>query len=319
LGPSGCGKSTTLRMIAGLEPVSAGTIRIRGEDVTDLPAYRRPTNMVFQNLALFPHLDVRANLAFGLRIQGLRRSEIERRVEGALELVHLPGMAGRRIQQLSGGQQQRVALARAIVNQPTVLLLDEALGSLDQQLRKAMQIEIKTLQRTLGITFILVTHDQHEALVMADRVCVMRAGRLEQVGSGYDLYMRPQSEFVAEFIGETNLLHGTVRQDETGRSVFAGAGLVAEVAAAIPRAAGARLMSLRPESIRVDALAETAVNRYPARIEKLVFLGHGVEAELDAGGTVLKATLPTRQGMSLCKGDHVTIGWDPDDAVLLGH
>ena len=212
LGPSGCGKTTTLRMIGGFEQPTSGTIELRGQDVTGDPPDKRPVNMVFQNYALFPHLDVGENIAFGLRRRKVERSEITRRVGEALELVHLDGYQRRRANQLSGGQQQRVALARALVNRPQVLLLDEPLGALDLKLRRRLQLELKRIQQDVGITFVYVTHDQEEALTMSDRIAVMHGGRVEQVGAPEALYDRPTTRFVADFIGTTNILDGTVER-----------------------------------------------------------------------------------------------------------
>src|SRR6476659_2966020 len=217
LGPSGCGKTTTLRMIAGFEQPSEGQIRIEGADVAGLPPHRRPTNTVFQSYALFPHLSVQDNVAFGLKRKRVPRAEIGRRVEAELERVGLSTEARRRPAQLSGGQQQRVALARALVNLPKVLLLDEPLGALDLKLRKEMQLELKALQREVGITFVYVTHDQEEALTMSDRIAVMNRGRVEQVGDPEQVYERPATTFVAGFIGVSNLLPGVVAGPEEVR------------------------------------------------------------------------------------------------------
>jgi spermidine/putrescine transport system ATP-binding protein len=210
LGPSGCGKTTTLRMIGGFELPTTGRVELRGRDVTMDPPDKRPVNMVFQNYALFPHLDVAENIAFGLRRKSVDRAQIKQRVGDALDLVHLTGYDRRKPNQLSGGQQQRVALARALVNRPNVLLLDEPLGALDLKLRKALQIELKRVQTEVGITFVYVTHDQEEALTMSDRIAVMQAGKVEQLGTPEELYDRPATPFVADFIGTTNLLHGVV-------------------------------------------------------------------------------------------------------------
>src|SRR5262249_39216169 len=210
LGPSGCGKTTTLRMIGGFELPTGGRIELRGRDVTNAPPDKRPVNMVFQNYALFPHLDVSENIAFGLRRKGVDKAQVKGRVGEALDLVHLGGYGKRKPNQLSGGQQQRVALARALVNRPDVLLLDEPLGALDLKLRKALQVELKRVQTEVGITFVYVTHDQEEALTMSDRIAVMNGGRVEQLGTPEELYERPATPFVADFIGTTNLLHGTV-------------------------------------------------------------------------------------------------------------
>jgi spermidine/putrescine transport system ATP-binding protein len=210
LGPSGCGKTTTLRMIGGFEEVSAGTVYVGGTDVTDLPPFKRATNTVFQNYALFPHLSVFENIAFGLRRRSTPKREIAHQVAFMLKLVELPGYEERRPNQLSGGQQQRVALARALVNNPRVLLLDEPLGALDLKLRKQMQVELKRIQSEIGITFIFVTHDQEEAMTMSDRIAVMRSGRIEQLGRPEELYERPATTFVAGFLGVSNLLDGEV-------------------------------------------------------------------------------------------------------------
>ncbi len=217
LGPSGCGKTTLLRLIAGFEPVSAGAIYLNGRDVADLPPEKREVNTVFQSYALFPHMSVYDNVAFGLRMRGLAPDEIRRRVGEVLNLVQLAGFEGRRPNQLSGGQQQRVAVARAIVNRPLVLLLDEPLSALDYRLRKQMQLDLKHLQRRLGITFVLVTHDQEEAFSMSDRVVVLNAGRIEQVGRPSEVYEQPHNLYVARFVGEINLLDGRVEQIEGER------------------------------------------------------------------------------------------------------
>jgi spermidine/putrescine transport system ATP-binding protein len=218
LGPSGCGKTTTLRLIAGFEQPTAGQVLIRGVDVAGLPPYRRDVNTVFQSYALFPHMSVADNIAYGLRQRHMGRAEIHRRVNEALEMVRLVGADKRKPSELSGGQQQRVALARALVNRPTVLLLDEPLSALDLKLRKEMQSELKTLQRTVGITFIYVTHDQEEAITLSNRIAVMNTGRLEQEGTPTEVYERPQTRFVADFIGLTNFIAGTVRESYAYRS-----------------------------------------------------------------------------------------------------
>jgi spermidine/putrescine transport system ATP-binding protein len=214
LGPSGCGKTTTLRMIGGFEDPTRGTVHLGGKDVTDVPAYRRDVNTVFQSYALFPHLSVFENVAFGLRRKKVADGDIERRVKEALVLVDLPGFERRKPSQLSGGQQQRVALARALVNRPQVLLLDEPLGALDLKLRKQMQLELKQIQHEVGITFLYVTHDQEEAMTMSNRIAVMRFGKVEQIGAPEDTYENPGTEFVAGFLGASNLLDGEI----TGRN-----------------------------------------------------------------------------------------------------
>ncbi|MFS8067224.1 MAG: ABC transporter ATP-binding protein, partial [Byssovorax sp.] len=210
LGPSGCGKTTTLRMIGGFERPSSGEVLLGGKDVSDLPPYERDVNTVFQSYALFPHMSVAENVAYGLEQKKLPRAEIQRKVKEVLAMVQMETFAARKPREMSGGQQQRVAVARAIVNNPSVVLLDEPLGALDLKLRKEMQVELKQLQRRLGMTFIYVTHDQEEALTMSDRIAVMKAGQIEQLAPPVEIYNRPRTRFVADFIGDTNLLSGTV-------------------------------------------------------------------------------------------------------------
>ncbi|MBN1315932.1 MAG: ABC transporter ATP-binding protein [Anaerolineales bacterium] len=214
LGPSGCGKTTTLRLIAGFELPTLGTIIIGGQEQGETPPFRRPVNTVFQNYALFPHMSIFDNVAFGLEMKKTPKTEIRKRVRNSLEMVQLPGMENRKPSQLSGGQQQRVALARALVNRPKVLLLDEPLGALDLKLRKAMQLELKALQHRVGITFVYVTHDQEEALTMSDRIAVMNKGKVLQIGPPEEIYDRPANRFVADFIGETNFLEGTAGEGD---------------------------------------------------------------------------------------------------------
>ena len=214
LGPSGCGKTTTLRIIGGFEYPTEGTVLFEGRDITDLPPYKRRVNTVFQKYALFPHLNVQENIAFGLKIAKVPRDEIKKRVDHMLDLVNLSGYGKRSVDQLSGGQQQRIAIARALVNHPEVLLLDEPLGALDLKLRKEMQLELKSMQQRLGITFIYVTHDQEEALTMSDTVVVMRDGHILQIGDPKRIYDEPVNAFVADFIGESNILRGTMVRDE---------------------------------------------------------------------------------------------------------
>jgi len=277
LGPSGCGKTTALRMLAGFEPPTKGDVLIDGAVVNDVPAYRRPVNMVFQHYALFPHLDVANNISYGLRQIRPRpaTSEIDAAVERALETVRLPGFGPRRIWEMSGGQQQRVALARAIINQPKLLLLDEPLAALDKKLRHDMQIELQNLQRSLGITFILVTHDQEEALSMSDRICIMREGRIVQVGSPRDLYDRPRTRYVADFVGKSNFFAGKITQTSAAGAQLQAAGghLFAGPAGEGVTTGAAATASLRPEQIVLarsgEGLAVTVVNR--------IFLGEHTE------------------------------------------
>jgi spermidine/putrescine ABC transporter ATP-binding subunit len=255
LGPSGCGKTTLLRMIAGFETQDSGAITIDGEAMNDVPAHQRPTNMVFQSYAIFPHLNVFDNIAYGLRKQKLPKETLRAKIEAMLAIVRLEGLDGRAADQLSGGQRQRVALARALVRQPKLLLLDEPLGALDKRLREAMQVELRAIQRQVGITFLLVTHDQEEALSLCDRIAVMEAGRILQIAAPRELYERPGCRAVADFIGEMNFFHATVRQI-TDADVTVNAGILGIVA--FPRAnlaAGIKtddhiLLAIRPEHVR---------------------------------------------------------------------
>ena len=285
LGPSGSGKTTCLRLIAGFEQPTSGSIRLFGESVTDLPPYRRAVNTVFQDYALFPHLNVLDNVAYGLMIAGQGRAERHREAETALEMVALPGYGKRRPSELSGGQRQRVALARALVNKPRVLLLDEPLGALDLKLREAMQEELKSLQRALGITFVFVTHDQGEALSMADRVAVFNEGRIMQVGKPEDIYYRPAVPFVADFVGSSNLLP--------------------------PGLTGAMGMAaVRPEAVR---LADHGI---PATVTAVSFLGAVSRVTLDAGGTRITALIG-KDSPRPQVGEAVHLTWDAADLHVM--
>jgi spermidine/putrescine transport system ATP-binding protein len=278
LGPSGCGKTTTLRMIAGFEYPSSGEILIHGRPMATIPPHRRPVNTVFQSYALFPHMSVEQNVAFGLQMQRLPKQEIAPRVGEALELVRLSHLAQRRPNQLSGGQQQRVALARALVNQPEVLLLDEPLGALDQKLRKEMQLELKSLQHRVGITFIFVTHDQEEALTMSDRIAVMSQGKVLQVGSPTEIYERPTCRFVADFIGETNFIDGEVAEsDGSYSSIVTPDGLRLRGFASRTLPAGtAATLSIRPEKLRLTTLEQASPEQaaaLPVKVELVSYIG----------------------------------------------
>ncbi len=288
LGPSGCGKTTMLRMIAGFEQPTEGEVYLQGKCVNGVPAYKRPVNMVFQHYALFPHLDIARNVAYGLRQARpkLAQQVIDARVDEALELVQLGGYQRRRIWELSGGQQQRVALARALINKPEVLLLDEPLAALDRKLRREMQIELQNLQRNVGITFVLVTHDQEEALSMSDRVCIMREGEIVQVGSPRELYDRPLNRYVADFVGKSNFFDGVVESTGDNRqAIRLDNGLVMDVDLAVngtPRARGQQVtISVRPEQIVLsrDAarLPEDSAIVIEARILNRIFLGEHTE------------------------------------------
>jgi spermidine/putrescine transport system ATP-binding protein len=273
LGPSGCGKTTLLRLIAGFDFPSEGEIFLYGDDIAPLPPYRRPVNTVFQSYALFPHMTVAQNIGFGLEMLGKSKSEIKARVDLMLKLVRMEALAGRRTSQISGGQQQRVALARALAPQPKVLLLDEPLSALDYKLRKEMQIELKRLQNETGITFIFVTHDQEEALTMSDRIAVMSAGKILQVGSPRDIYDRPSERFVADFIGESNFLPATILSaHDSQATVRLASG--AEISASLPQSAsstGNVTIVVRPEHAQIAAAAHGAP--LAGTIENVVYLG----------------------------------------------
>jgi spermidine/putrescine ABC transporter ATP-binding subunit len=277
LGPSGCGKTTLLRMLAGFESPTRGEIFIDEQAMSAIPPHRRPVNMVFQSYAIFPHLDVRGNIAFGMRKSGLSKSEVNARVEEMLEMIKLPGYASRGATQLSGGERQRVALARALIKEPKVLLLDEPLGALDKKLREQMQLELRALQKRVGITFVFVTHDQEEALTMSDRVAVMSKGRVLQVEGPMGLYERPTTRFVADFIGTMNFFGGTVREAGNG-TVSIDAGALGQVRAATQDEAftvGAEfVVAIRPEKLRLTFEAPgPAVNVAEGRMGPAAYLG----------------------------------------------
>ncbi len=276
LGPSGCGKTTTLRMIAGFELPSQGELLIQGQPMGATPPYRRHVNTVFQNYALFPHLNVEQNVAFGLEMQGVPKANIAKRVAEVLRLVRLDGYNTRRPKQLSGGQQQRVALARALVNQPAVLLLDEPLGALDLKLRKELQLELRGLQERVGITFVYVTHDQEEALTMSDRIAVMKGGQVLQVGTPTEIYERPACQFVADFIGESNFLQGSVVSSSGQRAtVQIGDGMAVEGFSPRPVAIGQQVVvSVRPEKARlVEQQPANNTNVFPVTVERIAYIG----------------------------------------------
>ncbi len=282
LGPSGCGKTTTLRLIAGFETPTQGSVRIHGRDMTGIPPYRRPVNTVFQNYALFPHMTVFENVAFGLRMSGLPKTEIAQRVREALAMVRLSGMEHRKPRQLSGGQQQRVALARALVNRPEVLLLDEPLGALDLKLRKAMQLELKSLQQQVGITFIYVTHDQEEALTMSDRIAVMNEGRVLQVGTPVEIYEQPANRFVADFIGETNFMTVRLRSVEGEYGIVElGDNLTVRGVWSGGPAEGQKEVTLavRPEKITLEA--SPTEGSIPVLIRNVVYVGNDTRYEVE--------------------------------------
>ncbi len=313
LGPSGCGKTTTLRMIGGFEMPTGGRIMLRDRDVTRDPPDKRPVNMVFQQYALFPHLDVADNIGFGLRRRKVDRAEIVRRVGEALELVHLEGFDRRKPTQLSGGQQQRVALARALVNRPNVLLLDEPLGALDLKLRRQLQIELKRIQAEVGITFVYVTHDQEEALTMSDRIAVMHAGSVEQLGTPEELYERPATRFVADFIGSTNQLRGVVEADG---SVWLSSGERARIAHD-GLAAGAEIeISIRPESI--DLVPADTAGAIAGHVQMAAYLGTSMSYQVRTAGGLVLSVLTSKAGPRLPVDSEVAVSWSPSEALVLG-
>ncbi len=316
LGPSGCGKTTTLRMIGGFEEPTLGTVYLGGRDVTDLPPYKRDVNTVFQSYALFPHLNVFDNVAFGLRRKKVAKDDVERRVKEAMSLVDLVGFEQRRPPQMSGGQQQRVALARALVNSPKVLLLDEPLGALDLKLRKQMQLELKRIQQEVGITFIYVTHDQEEAMTMSNRLAVMRHGKIEQLGPPEDVYENPATEFVAGFLGASNLLEGDIKETTDGTSTVAldAGGALRLPSARIPSDAGSHLkVGVRPEKIAIrrgDIEPGSDQNAIIGTVTMSTYIGVNHQYKVKTPGTImtvyvqnLKAEDDPRQG------EQVTLTW----------
>ncbi len=317
LGPSGCGKTTTLRMVAGFEEPTSGTIKIADHDVTHLKPNQRNVGMVFQSYALFPNMTVAQNVGFGLKVQKKPTSEIKQRVDEMLHLIKLPQLADRYPYQLSGGQQQRVALARAIATKPEVLLLDEPLSALDAKIRVSLREEIKGLQRELGITTIYVTHDQEEALSMSDRIVVMSEGRVEQIGTPFEIYNHPRTRFVASFVGTLNILKGLVRDSALGtilidgQEVVAGRGVVTGVAGA------ARLVALRPEAVTLNGAGPDR-NRLDGTIEEVSFLGSVVRVRVRfAENAVSLDTFNNPNAPPPKYGDKVTVSFAPEDLLVL--
>jgi spermidine/putrescine transport system ATP-binding protein len=321
LGPSGCGKTTTLRMMSGFEWPDAGQIRIAGKDMTNVPAYSRPTNMVFQRWALFPHMTVAQNVAFGLEIAKRDRADIRKRVAKALEMVDLLPMAERKPRQLSGGQMQRVALARALVNEPAVLLLDEPLGALDLKLRLQMQMELKRIQQEIGTTFIYVTHDQGEALTMSDQIAVMNKGKIDQLASPQTIYDRPATRFVASFIGNTNLVPVEILETSGETATVR----VGEITFATPVGqignGKTGVVSVRHERVRVGAAAANAQIRLSGLVKTTVFSGSSILVTIQIQNTPIELTAELHHdgtSAAVTVGSIVDIGWEGAATTLFG-
>ena len=322
LGPSGCGKTTLLRMLAGFDSPSAGSLLIDGEDMAPVPPNRRPVNMVFQSYAVFPHMSVADNVAYGLMVSGVPRSEIAPRVEQALAMVRLEGFEGRRPDQLSGGQRQRVALARALIKRPKVLLLDEPLSALDRKLREEMQLELVRLQHEVGITFVVVTHDQEEALSMADRIAVMDRGRLLQIAPPQELYESPNCHMVADFIGKMNLFRGTILTANGGRLPVAPAGL-GELELSDERSLSGEVgIAVRPEKIRrsLENPANGSI-ALPGKVAQLAYFGDTSQLYVDADQgvriTCHRSNQSRAAAVPFTLGDRCWVSWDPDDCLVL--
>ena len=318
LGPSGCGKTTLLRILGGFEQPTRGEVYLDGESLVDVPAYHRPTNMVFQSYAIFPHLNVQANIAYGLRKDRLSREELRRRVDEMVSLVKLKGLENRQATQLSGGQRQRVALARALIKRPKVLLLDEPLGALDRKLREEMQVELRLLQQRVGITFVFVTHDQEEALTMSDRVAVMDSGKVLQVAPPSELYERPNCITVASFIGQMNFLPAVVKHSNGASVDLEVAGFGASQAVTtrqLPR--NDVTVALRPEKLRLGHDAQGLRNRCEARIEAVAYLGDRCHVHLRAQGIDKALLVTAATDIPLRQGETIPVGWPADAAVLL--
>jgi spermidine/putrescine transport system ATP-binding protein len=327
LGPSGCGKTTTLRMVGGFEDPTEGRVYLGGDEVTQLPPYKRDVNTVFQSYALFPHLTVERNVAFGLERKRISKSEVAERVGEALEMVQLGGYGRRKPTQLSGGQQQRVALARALVNRPRALLLDEPLGALDLRLRKQLQIELKRIQQEVGITFVHVTHDQEEAMTMADTIAVMSEGKIEQAGSAADLYERPRTEFVANFLGVSNLVDARLRASQNGHSsveTHDGATLQVPSDRIGPHGTDAVRIGVRPEKVTLspaNAPVTEGHNVLRGTVMVASFLGVSIQYVIRAAGgeelTVFAQNLDGAEPESLGPGREVQLAWDPQHTFVV--
>ncbi|WP_375468696.1 ABC transporter ATP-binding protein [uncultured Nostoc sp.] len=323
LGPSGCGKTTTLRLIAGFEIADAGKVLIQGQSMTNVPPYRRPVNTVFQSYALFNHLNVWDNIAFGLRLKKIRKSQIEARVQEALKLVKMESLRSRFPNQLSGGQQQRVALARALVNRPTVVLLDEPLGALDLKLRKEMQIELSNLHKDLGLTFVMVTHDQEEALSLSDRIAVMNQGKIEQVGTPSQIYERPQTSFVADFIGDTNLFSGEIVAVDSSNvqiSTKTGLSIVISRAEDTPsELSQAVVVSVRPEKIQLSLYPPNLpANSFEGRLVNVMYLGTHVNYVVElTNGININVLQPNTFGTLPDRDTPIYAWWAENDCLAI--
>ncbi|MGI9302036.1 MAG: ABC transporter ATP-binding protein [Gammaproteobacteria bacterium] len=325
LGGSGCGKTTLLRVLAGFEQPTEGRVVIDGVDMTDLPSYERPTNMMFQSYALFPHMNVENNVAYGLKRDGVPKPEIAERVSAMLELVQLTPFAKRKPHQLSGGQRQRVALARSLIKQPKVLLLDEPLGALDKKLREQTQFELMNIQDQLGITFIVVTHDQEEAMTLSTRIAVMNEGEIAQVGEPTEIYEKPQTRFTADFIGTVNLFEGRVEESAAGPVVRCeDVPQPLHVEANGDLKAGADVcVAIRPEKIALskDAPPDNGANQMHGQVQDLAYMGNLsiYRVKLD-GGRIVQITTPNQRRLSerdINWDDDVTVSWQPADAIVL--
>jgi spermidine/putrescine transport system ATP-binding protein len=322
LGPSGCGKTTTMRLVAGLETPTAGEIFIRQENVTDAPPYARDVSLMFQNYALFPHKNVFDNIAFGLKYRGVPENERKQRVREILELVHLPGIEARYPRQLSGGQQQRVALARALAVRPAVLLLDEPLSNLDLKLRERMRVELKQIQEQVGITFVFVTHDQEEALMLSDRVAVMEKGEIVQLGTPREVYERPQSRFVAGFIGQSNFLEGRViRSGPSGAEVETLSGLTLQVLTAPDVSIGDKvILQIRAERVHIHQQKPSPSNGqiFSGTVERTIYVGNTIQyfVGLESHDLIM-IIRPATSEAPLTRGAVVWISFGPEDCLLL--
>ena len=319
LGPSGCGKTTLLRMIAGFEEPTSGVLEIRGKDMLGVPPNRRPVNLVFQHLALFPMMDVAENIAFGLKRRGVSGSEIKKKTEAILERVGLPGYGIKQVNQLSGGQKQRVAIARCLVLEPSVLLLDEPLGALDLKLREQMKVELKKLQAKVGTTFIYITHDQSEALVMSDKVAVMNRGRFEQIDTPQNLYGNPATPFVAQFVGDNNKWRGKVTQsnsDEVLLETDEGYSFHTKANSACPAGSTVDLF-LRPEAMRIEPQQTEGLNVFDVTVKAILFDGANSRLlTVTKEDHELVVTLPqNRKFDHIVVGDAISVGWHPDSGI----